>query len=717
MAAQNQVPEVESYPYDSSGPLFSMYLERAEEEDKKMAESWKGDAEGMLVFVSAFPPQSFAQASTQELQTGLFSATVATLLSISIQYLQPNCQDTSAFYLANIYQLLSNENGSHVVILPPSLTNPTASFTAPASAVWVNSLWFSSLVISLTCALLATLLQQWARRYLRVTKPRYSPRKRARIRTFFAEGVTRLHLNWTVDALTTLLHISLFFFFTGLCVFLFGIHPTVFKVTIAWVGLCFVIYAYVTALPIVYKDSPYHAPLSTVIWLCAASVRYTVFPTHDNTHHNTAMPGGLFPAHDPEEDPREDHPQGLFPSNLLMRAEEYASGLPSDIDHRALSWTFDSLDEDDDLEQFFDRVPGFCSSSALDNPMGSFIGVNRKKLSSALAGLMDRTLPSSLVPESVKQRRITICTRAISAARLFGPWWILTRVLGEWQAFLRSADFGLFLKDWSRVDRPITTYYSQCAVAVIISSVQAQARDDRWVQLVVRQINVSKSSVQSYLTHGDSILLANLVYITGQTFLASSHIGRHCESLIKDASSIALESICTLDARNSLPELQHDFCKLWNELVHAARHGEYLYIRNLSLSTLKNIRKVYIALHEGVDDISTVFASIDDSDATLDDISSYPMCTMHVHDSALPGGSPNLQGQASAVVDAAQLPISPAAALPSPASMMSTTSMTFPSPSPSPPVSSTAQALPVRQGPGPTDQCTIHVDHSAPQAS
>jgi hypothetical protein len=30
-----------------------MYLERAEEEDKKMAESWQGDAEGILVFVSA----------------------------------------------------------------------------------------------------------------------------------------------------------------------------------------------------------------------------------------------------------------------------------------------------------------------------------------------------------------------------------------------------------------------------------------------------------------------------------------------------------------------------------------------------------------------------------------------------------------------------------------------------------------------------------------
>jgi len=36
---------------DGSGPLFSMYIEMAEEEDKKMAESWKADADGILVFV------------------------------------------------------------------------------------------------------------------------------------------------------------------------------------------------------------------------------------------------------------------------------------------------------------------------------------------------------------------------------------------------------------------------------------------------------------------------------------------------------------------------------------------------------------------------------------------------------------------------------------------------------------------------------------------
>ena len=72
--------------------------------------------------------------------------------------------------------------------------------------VWVNALWFLSLVISLTCALLATLLQQWARRYLKVTQPRYSPHKRARIRAFFAEGVDKFLLPWAVEALPTLLH-------------------------------------------------------------------------------------------------------------------------------------------------------------------------------------------------------------------------------------------------------------------------------------------------------------------------------------------------------------------------------------------------------------------------------------------------------------------------------------------------------------------------------
>ncbi|KAH9054796.1 hypothetical protein EDB87DRAFT_1767474 [Lactarius vividus] len=102
-----------------------------------MAKNWKADANGILIF------------------TGLFSAAVVSLISVSIQDIQPNPQDTSNFYLTNIYQTIADLNSTSLPTSPPP-------FSPPDYAVWVNSLWFMSLVISLTCALLVTLLQQWA---------------------------------------------------------------------------------------------------------------------------------------------------------------------------------------------------------------------------------------------------------------------------------------------------------------------------------------------------------------------------------------------------------------------------------------------------------------------------------------------------------------------------------------------------------------------------
>jgi hypothetical protein len=43
---------------DSSGPLFSMYQDMTEEEDRQMAERWQKDTEGILVFVRT--PVSFS---------------------------------------------------------------------------------------------------------------------------------------------------------------------------------------------------------------------------------------------------------------------------------------------------------------------------------------------------------------------------------------------------------------------------------------------------------------------------------------------------------------------------------------------------------------------------------------------------------------------------------------------------------------------------------
>ncbi|KAH9976948.1 hypothetical protein BJV77DRAFT_1119692, partial [Russula vinacea] len=219
-----------------------MYLDRSDEDDRKTTERWKGECDAILIF------------------TGLFSAALAALLSISTQGLQPNPQDTSAFYLRNIYHLLANTTSSQPTIyLTPS---DPPKFSPPRSVVLVNSLWFLSLLMSFTGALLAVFIQQWAQSYLQATQGRHSPHKRARIRTFHAEGLEKLYLHRITRAVPILIHISLFLFFSGLPIFLFDINHTVFNVAVTWLGLCVAGYACITFMPIFSQNSPYYSPLS-----------------------------------------------------------------------------------------------------------------------------------------------------------------------------------------------------------------------------------------------------------------------------------------------------------------------------------------------------------------------------------------------------------------------------------------------------------------------
>ena len=54
-SAQNQTsPDMSNFA-DGSWRIFSMYLERAKEEDEKITESWQADANGILVFVRSSP--------------------------------------------------------------------------------------------------------------------------------------------------------------------------------------------------------------------------------------------------------------------------------------------------------------------------------------------------------------------------------------------------------------------------------------------------------------------------------------------------------------------------------------------------------------------------------------------------------------------------------------------------------------------------------------
>ncbi|KAF8205826.1 hypothetical protein K438DRAFT_1669515, partial [Mycena galopus ATCC 62051] len=128
---------------DSSAKFWSVYISEAERYDSGLVESWKADMEGMLIF------------------SGLFSSSLTAFIIESYQNLVP---DTSSTTVTGISQQLSAQlNGSQFTF------SPSPPFEVPTSALLCNGLWFVSLGLSLTCALLATLVEQWAREFLHKT--------------------------------------------------------------------------------------------------------------------------------------------------------------------------------------------------------------------------------------------------------------------------------------------------------------------------------------------------------------------------------------------------------------------------------------------------------------------------------------------------------------------------------------------------------------------
>ena len=272
------------------------------------------------------------------LQTGLFSAVIAPLLAVTILDLKQNPQERSNFYLENMYrlQVLAGSNAS----LPPAPAEPPP-FSPPKYVIWVNSLWSLSLCVSLSCAVLAILLQQWARLYLRNTRSqRYSPHERARIREFLANGVNHSRLSWVVEALPFMIHFSLFLFFAGLVLYLFNANYSVFIPVICWVGFSGMTYFAISFMPVRRLDSPFCTPLTSMasIW-----------------------------------------------GDIEKRVEEFVQGSSAEMDRWILNWLFETLVKDSDWLRLLECIPGFCKSSIVDEDLLNITNSDQSPLSSALS--------------------------------------------------------------------------------------------------------------------------------------------------------------------------------------------------------------------------------------------------------------------------------------------------------------------------------------------
>jgi hypothetical protein len=270
---------------------------------------------------------------------------------VSIQDLKPTPQQVSEFYLEKIYNRLGNTDPSSA-LFEAAAKPPT--FSPPRYAIWVNSLWFLSFAISLTYATLAMMLQQWGRRYIRVTQQRRSsPHKRARIRAFFSDAIDGLHVLWVIEGVRAMTHLSMFLFFAGLLIYLFNICHPAFAAVVWWVALSTAVYVSFTLLPIFRPNSPYYAPLSPTLWFLFACTSFAVFQVLSSQVFSFLGPNTVARFRGSR-----DYYRRRFSEDIRKIAEESASQQSSLIDVHVLESIFHDLTEDGAWESFTRQFPG-----------------------------------------------------------------------------------------------------------------------------------------------------------------------------------------------------------------------------------------------------------------------------------------------------------------------------------------------------------------------
>lgn len=356
---------------------------------------------------------------------------------------------------------------------------------------------------------MALSLQGWAQPPTGITTSLDDLCKQARLRTLFAAGIESPGLAFLVKTLHGLVHIAFTIFLVGLLLYLFHINIAVFEIAAVGVGLAAMVYAFLTVWAITHPDCPYSTPLSKVV----TSIR--VFWATYRDRHGKAVA-------------RQPNDRRTF-------------GLPS---------------SDDDLEQFFEALPGFLDSKfgQLQEPL------DLKRLQDALIGFWTRTSTSIRVSESVKGQRLIICMRIIDLKKAG-----LSIAIPEILSYSVDLSGVSELVEIAHYLGTLRSGRTGLLVRFIISWIiwTKNGYDKRWATLVMDELEISENVFWRYLRNGDNLSLAHLTHITRKYFHG---LLQHDSNLTWNSLTI-LSSLPEFDIRDTLPELRRAFCALWDEVV------------------------------------------------------------------------------------------------------------------------------------------------------
>ena len=193
-----------------------------------------------------------------------------------------------------------------------------------------------ALAFSLSAALLAILVQQWVRDYMHVFQRYSDPQKSSRMRQYLSEGSDGWYMPIAAEAVPGLLHVSLFLFFAGLADATLNINTTIGLSTTIPIGICGLLYIFITIAPVIYPQSPYQTSFSGAIWYAVQKLRGRRFKDRDGKEKTVST----------------NMAQGQM--QLSMEGTMDREGR----DKRAILWLMDNLTEDNEIETFVTSMPG-----------------------------------------------------------------------------------------------------------------------------------------------------------------------------------------------------------------------------------------------------------------------------------------------------------------------------------------------------------------------
>lgn len=177
--------------------------------------------------------------------------------------LQPAAPDPSIAVLQQISSQLASFSIHPPFVnstQPPSTTHANASTAPPVPrwAVWLNTLWFSGLILSLASASVGIMTKQWLNEYSSGVSG--TSRHIARVRLHRLNNMRRWHVEDVINTIPVLLQLALALFLAGLLILLWGLHDTVAAIASTLVGLLGVFIVVTTISPLFDQNCSFITP-------------------------------------------------------------------------------------------------------------------------------------------------------------------------------------------------------------------------------------------------------------------------------------------------------------------------------------------------------------------------------------------------------------------------------------------------------------------------